>query len=114
MEEDRKKIAEKYVKKDKKGNAKTVKNARGYLQWDIDPSKKEKFTKEVTDLFDSDAKIKIANEKEFAVVRSIVLDTTEKFGPEKGDPEQVRLLKAKQANDYDEWCEAFEKSSKKN
>lgn len=96
-------LVEKYAKKDKKG--KIVKTEDGE---NIQIEKIEEFTKEATDLYEEKFVVDLLDES-YEILKDIVLNTNYVFGPNPSSTQEEKLNKIRQANDYDVWCEIFEK-----
>lgn len=95
-EETRMEIVKKYAKLDDKNEPVLVEKEGGAKHYEIPDDKMEEFQKEVVSFLEQDATFGGAGMKNrFETVKNIVLNTTEKIGP------QI-------AADYDVWCEAFE------
>jgi len=97
----RQELLDKYAKKDEKGE-RVVNEQQNVVLDDV-----EGFTKEINDLYQEEFTIDL-DEKSFEILKNIVLNTDYVFGPKENDNDQERLAKIRQANDYEEWCQAFE------
>lgn len=103
IENAKKETANKYANKDEEGKAVVINN-----QWDIPDDKIADFSKEVNALLDDTTTLVLVKEEYDSIKRS-VLETRYVFGPKQEDSEQEKQAKIRQANDYANWCELFEK-----
>lgn len=113
LEQERTEIVGRYVvKEDKDGKQvwkQTVDN--GQQVWEIQDDKAEEFSKEVKELFEEEYVVEVneENRQKISCIRDILLNSAYEFGPKAGEQNpQVIQEKIKEANAYDEWCEAFE------
>lgn len=99
-----------YCPKDKQGQFK-VRNEGGVLVWDIPKDKLTDYQKEYNEIMDEEFKLDISESlKDVAlIVGNIVRNTDYEFGPKPEDTNETKQLKMIQAEQYNEWCEAFEK-----
>jgi hypothetical protein len=117
LEKDRKEVIGKFVEKETVNGEeiwkKTVsegENSDGKEHFVIPPEKIEDFKKEINDLFQEEFVLDIGEEhlEKMATVATIVLNTDYKFGPSEEDDREEARRKIIEANDYEEWCKAFE------
>lgn len=103
-------ITDKYCEKGEDGKKKTEEK-NGQLHYIVIEGKKEEFEKEVNDLLEEEYVMDSSdgNKSKLKTVKNLVLNTEFKFGPKDGDSDSERIENIRQANEYNEWAEAFEK-----
>lgn len=104
-------LLDKYVEKETDGQKKKkIQETTGEEVWDISEENSVLFAKDYADLMDEEYIMDIldGNKQKLKVIKNVVLNTDYKFGPKEGDVGAERVAKIRQANDYEEWCKAFE------
>lgn len=104
-------LLDKYTEKDEEGNKKKKMNEFEEEVWDLSPENTILYTKEFGELMDEDFVMDIldGNKQKIKVMKEVVLNTNYVFGPRDTDSPQEKIAKIRQMNDYDSWCQAFEK-----
>lgn len=100
----RKEILAKYSKKDEKGEQVLTKDRKNV---ELEKGKEEAFGKELQELYDEVYEVTL-DDVAGKMIKDLVLNTNYVFGPMPGDDEVTKMLKVRQANDYNVWCEMFE------
>jgi len=105
------KILDKYVEKDKDGKMKEE-EVNGIKTLVISEDKKESADKEYKELLDEEFVVDAleANKEMLEVIKDVVLNTDFVFGPKADDSPQQKVAKYRQSQDYEQWCQAFERS----
>jgi len=100
IEEQRIEIIKKHAKKDEKGELE-LKEGKPEIE------DNRKFMSDINALYVKKCTVQISD-KDFALLKTIVLNTSYLFGPKEGDSPEEKQAKLRQANDYNKWCKSFE------
>jgi len=103
-------IIEKYVTKDENNEWQKIVDSDGLERWDVPADLEADLNKDVLELYQEDFVLDIGEEHlaKIKAVRDIVLNTDFLFGPSEDDSNVDKIRKIREANDYEEWCKAFE------
>ena len=94
-------LIDKFVEKDEKGHYKIEENNGNQVFSFANKKEKGKYIKELNDLYDEEFKLDLTelNKEMLSVIKNIVLNTHDKFGPKKNDTPQQKAINIRVAYD---------------